>query len=200
MAQILPADPDMPVVVEDDLMPIDEIMAEPDDPGFFAYIFARTGEIIAGNGWFILGGALAAYYVWKKYGQALLIDKSGSKPVMSDKELKDFQSKEERRLKALEKLQEKYEKEATERAAQLKALEDEKKQARLAELDRLNSQYGTKLGHPPEPSTSAQTSTAKSKSAKKPSGAPSFRPEYNPLMGDTTSRVCFRPSGGRSGG
>lgn len=181
------------------LPPEEDILAEPEEPGFFstlAYLFERTGSIIAGNGWFFLGGALAAYYVWTKYGDQF-VPHGSAKPV-SQKDLKDFQYKEEQRLKHLAKLQEKYDKESAERAAQLQALEEEKKRARLAELEKLSSKItpeGSKLDEP------SSSSNSGSRPAKKPK-TQSLRPEYNPLMGDTSSsRACFRgPSSGRSGG
>jgi len=168
---------------------VEDIIAEPDEPSYFWKLMSSVQfvtAVIQANGWYILGAGALAYYVWRK--QALSASSSSSSRAnMSPKELQNFQSKEEARRRYVEQLQEKYNRESAEKAEKDRIKQEEKRKARAAELQALakSSGGGQKLG--------TGTNADKKKQ--------SFRPEYNPLMGDTSSsRGCSRPSGGRQGG
>jgi len=168
-------------VIKQDIMgDVEEIIAEPEEgPGFLQESLMQAHLFITSYGWFILAAAAGAYYLWKNNWKNRA---QTSFVAQSPDEIAAFQAKEEARLKAVQRLQEKYEKEAAERAEKLKKLDDEKKKARLIELEALDAKGGKILG---------------SKSSK----SASFRPEYNPLMGDASSsdRVCYRRPGGTGG-
>jgi len=155
---------------------VEEIIAEPEDgPGFIESTLMQVHLFVTSYGWYILAAAGGLYYLWKNKinsaGEARYVPQTES-------EIAAFQAKEEARLKAVERLQKKYQQETEEKAEKMKKLDEQKKKARLEELIALDAKGGQSLG------------------SKK-----SLRPEYNPLMGDvSSSRVCDRRSGGRSGG
>jgi len=170
---------------------VEELLAEEDEVGYITSVIGAVTGFIASYGWFLVAGGAAAYFLWQNYGPNQPSSSSQRKPL-SPQEVNEFQSKEEARQRYVAKLQEKYEKEAEIRAEKVKQMEEEKRKARLAELEKLETGY--KLGAAND--SSRVPGQGKGRSSK--SG--SLRPEYNPLMGDTSSnRSCFqRPS--RSGG
>jgi len=185
---------------------VEEIIAEEEDPGYVEAVIGSVTALISGYGWYILAGGAAAYYVWKNYGPKYTTTESGAagaggKRALSAAEAADFQRKEEARQRYIAKIQEQYEKDAIVKAERVKQLDDEKRAARLAEVDRLAGKEagGHKLGDGAGSSTSVPKSESK---AAKSKSAQSFRPEYNPLMSDTrSSRFCSsRGAGGRAGG
>jgi len=166
-------------------MPVEEIIAEPEEPGYFVSILKTGGEVVSSNGWYIVAIAAISYYIYKNYfesNSSSLIQGQG-RTLRAPEEVAAQTSKDEARRQAVLKLQQKYQKEAEERAEQLKKIEEKKKKERMEELERLEAiRGGKRLG---------DNQTKKS-----------FRPEYNPLVGDTSSssRACSRPSTGRQGG
>jgi len=168
---------------------VEDIIAEPEEPSFIANLFSSLlliPGIVQANGWYLLIAGALAYYVWSKRAPSSSSPSYPSRANLSPKELQDFQSKEEARRRYVEQLQEKYNQESAEQAEKDRIKEEEKRKARAAELEALAKSRGIqKLGKGADTSKKNQ----------------SLRPEYNPLMGDTSSsRACFRPSGGRQGG
>jgi len=165
----------------------EELLAEEEEVqgGLVAGIFGTATGILSSYGWYILAAGAGGYYLWSNYSQQFLGTGNAGNRRLSSKEAQEFQSKEEARQKYVTRLQEQYEADAAARAEKQKQMDEEKRKARLAELEQLELKGGRRLETESKPKSSAQ----------------SFRPEYNPLMGDTGSnRVCFRSSGGRSGG
>jgi hypothetical protein len=173
---------------------VEDITAEPEEMGYLASarlhldsLFSAVHLFFTSNGWFILLGGIGLYYLWTTKISPWLARKQGLKPKSPEEE-DALHRKEEQRLQAIQRLQQKYQEDAAVRYEKLQELKEKKDRERREELDRLErSLGGQKLGE-------------SSKSAK---SGPSLRPEYNPLMGDssTSGRVCYRrPGGGGAGG
>jgi len=169
-----------------DAVPVEEILAEPEDPGFIQGVLGGILSTLTSNGWLIVGLGALTYYLYQRQFQGSSsssgIRLGSGRALQTPEEREAQQNRDQARREAVLKLQEKYRKEAEERAEKLKQLEEQKKKERLQELERLEAiRGGRRLGEDQRKS---------------------FRPEYNPLMGDTSnsSRVCSRPSTGRGGG
>jgi len=160
---------------------VEEIVAEPDEVGFLEKVFLVVHYIVRAYGWYFLIAMISIYYIWRKKWS--IPNYRDSRP-QTQEEIESWQAKEEKRLQAIQRLQQKYQSEAESKAEQQKLLDEEKKKARLAELEALSKTaegQGHRLGG--------------GDSSKK-----SLRPEFNPLMGVDSSRVCFRRPGGGAGG
>jgi hypothetical protein len=135
-----------------DEVPIEEIMAEPEEPGFLPTIIKSGVEIVSSNGWYIVGIAAITYYIYKNYIASNVSLRQGGqgRTLLAPEEVAAQTSKDEARRQAVLKLQQKYQKEAEERAEQLKKIEEKKKKERLEELDRLEAiRGGKRLGDAP---------------------------------------------------
>jgi len=161
---------------------VEEIVAEPDEAGFLEKVFLFVHYIVRAYGWYFLIAMISIYYMWRKRWH--IPNYRDSRP-QTQEEIESWQAKEEKRLQAIQRLQQKYQSEAESKAEQQKLVEEEKKKARLAELEALNkSAEGHRLGGD------------RGDSSKK-----SLRPEFNPLMGgEDSNRVSFRRPGGGAGG
>jgi len=157
---------------------VEEIVAEPDEVGFLEKVFLVVHYIVRAYGWYFLIAMISIYYIWRKKWS--IPNYRDSRP-QTQEEIESWQAKEEKRLQAIQRLQQKYQSEAESKAEQQKLMDEEKKKARLAELEALNK---TAEGHRLGGDTSKK----------------SLRPEFNPLMGEDSSRVCFRRPGGGAGG
>lgn len=123
---------------------VEEIIAEPEDgPGFIEASLMQVHLFVSSYGWYILAAAGGLYYLWKN---KISSSESGRFVPQTDAEIAAFQAKEEARLKAVERLQRKYQQEAEEKAEKMKKLEEEKKKARLEELKALDAKGGKVLG------------------------------------------------------
>ncbi|CAG7834138.1 unnamed protein product [Allacma fusca] len=163
-------------------LPVEEIIAEPEEPTFFVSALKSSIDIVSSNGWYIVAIAAITYYIYKNYFENNSSLREG-RTLQTPEDVASQNSKDEARRQAVLRLQQKYQKESEERAEQLRKIEEKKKKERLEELERLEAiRGGKRLG---------DSQTKKS-----------FRPEYNPLMGDTSGsqRACSRPSTGRQGG
>jgi len=119
---------------------VEEIVAEPDDPGFIALLssfFLSVHTFVAANGWYILLGGGAAYYLWKTKINSPAANRNAPN---SPEEVQAWQVKEEQRLKAIQKLQERYAADAEARAEKQKLMEEKKRKDRLAEIEALEKQ------------------------------------------------------------
>jgi len=165
-------------------MDAEDILAEPDEPS--TTILSLVLGFLHTYGWYIIAAAIAGFMYYKNRLSSVTSAGSGGNAPKTAAELQDWQSKEEQRLKAVQRLQEKYAQDAAIRAERQKQLDEEKRKAKLEEMQKLAGKVdiGQKLGEGDD------------KNKK------SFRPEYNPLAGDAGSsgRVCFRRPGGGSGG
>jgi len=155
---------------------VEEIIAEPDEIGYLAATFAFVHHLVRSYGWYLILGLIGSYYLLRnRWRASAAVEKT-------PQEVESWKAKEEQRLKAIERLQQKYKEDAAVQAEKQKLLTEAKQKARLEELEKLTKD-GQKLG-----GDGAGTSKK------------SFRPEYNPLMGDGQDRVCYRRPGGGAGG
>jgi len=132
-----------------DVFETEELIAEEDEVGFSQRIIAAGLGFISAYGWYILAASIGLYFLWKNYGHHYLNARGPQPAQPSAREVADFQKKEEARQKRVAMLQEQYEKEATVRAEKLRLKEEEKRQERLAELEKLTGgakNGGQKLG------------------------------------------------------
>jgi len=119
-----------------DFVDTEEIIAEPEET---AHLF------IANNGWYLLAGGIAVYYLYRNYAKELFPQQNNPAKPLSPEEVAAFLTKEEQRKLAVEKLQERYAKDALVREEKMKKLEEEKRKARMAELKRLE-EAGASVG------------------------------------------------------
>jgi len=161
---------------------VEEIIAEPDELGYLAATFAFVHHLVRSYGWYLILGLIGTYFLLRnRWRASAAIDRP-----KTPQEMESWKAKEEQRLKAIQRLQQKYEEDAAIKAEKQKLLEEQKQKARLAELEKLTKNSdGHKLGNGDGAGTSK-----------------SLRPDYNPLMGNSSDsdRVCFRRPGGGSGG
>jgi len=123
---------------------VEEIIAEPEEgPGFIESSLMQVHLLFSSYGWYILAAAAGLYYLWKN---KLNTSSEIRGPPTDAGSIAAFQAKEEARLKAVDRLQQKYAIEAAEKAEKMKKLEEKKRIARLEELKRLDEKGGQLLG------------------------------------------------------
>ncbi|ODM95965.1 Selenoprotein S [Orchesella cincta] len=164
-------------------VPTEDIIAEPEEPT--AGVFSVALSLLQAYGWYLIAAGVGLYFYHRNRISSPATARS-NKPK-SPAEVQDWQAKEEQRLKAVQRLQEKYAQDAAVKAERQKQLDEEKRKQRLEEMQKLAGKVsvGNKLG-----------------SGDDENNKKSLRQEYNPLMGDqgSSNRVCFRRPGGASGG
>jgi len=125
-------------------MPTEDIIAEPEEPT--AGAFSIVLNLLQAYGWYLIAAGAGLYYYHRNRIPSPASSRS-SQPK-SPGEVQDWQAKEEQRLKAVQKLQEKYAQDAAVKAERQKQLDEEKRKQRLEEMEKLAGkvEVGNKLG------------------------------------------------------
>jgi len=97
---------------------VEEIIAEPDEPGFLVSTFAGVHLLVRSYGWYLLLGLVGCYYLLRNRWRASAIVEGPKTP----QEMEAWKSKEEQRLKSIQRLQKKYEEDAAIKAEKLKII------------------------------------------------------------------------------
>ncbi|XP_057374995.1 selenoprotein S-like [Daphnia carinata] len=184
-------------VVEDDMDSTFERASSKRGPsGIEQSIFEQTlSVLISTNPWLLLFIALGVYYLVQKFRSSQVISSAEYSNLSADEIL----ARQEAVELARRQMQEEYDKKAREHASKQKEKEELLRQEKLKNLEK----YGTKLGRSSKTlATESSNDQLQQGVLKKKSDKPKLKPEYNPLMGDGSSGVCYRPTrrGGGAGG
>ncbi|CAL8111308.1 unnamed protein product [Orchesella dallaii] len=97
-------------------IPTEDIIAEPEEPtdGAFSIVL----NLLQAYGWYLIAAGAGLYYYYRN--RLPSSTSSASSQPKSAAEVQDWQSKEEQRLKAVQKLQEKYAQDAAVKAERQK--------------------------------------------------------------------------------
>ncbi|EFX77732.1 hypothetical protein DAPPUDRAFT_225607 [Daphnia pulex] len=148
------------------------------------------------NPWLLLFIVVGIYYLVQKFWFSSQRTSSDEYSTFSSEEILARQEAVEL---ARRQMQEQYDKKAREHAIKQKEKEELLRQEKLKNLEK----YGTKLGRSSK-TLAAETSNDQLQQSviKKKSDKSKLKSEYNPLMGDGSSGVCYRPTrrGGGAGG
>nr|CAH0100721.1 unnamed protein product [Daphnia galeata] len=148
------------------------------------------------NPWLLLFIVVGVYYLIQKLWFSSPSSNSDAYSTLSSEEILARQEAVEL---ARRQMQEQYDKKAREHAIKQKEKEELLRQEKLKNLEK----YGTKLGRSSKTLAAESSNDQLQQGAiKKKSEKPKLKPEYNPLMGDGSSGVCYRPTrrGGGAGG
>lgn len=185
----------------------EEVMAEPEDvvhpptleqnnPWFLSQVVFFVTSFVVQNGWLCVGLAIACYYLWTKFQPKVQELKArrerDNEAAEYHKDPDKFMAKERAIAAARQRMQDDYNKKSEQNLEELKLREEQKRQQKLEEYAHLPA--GRRIN---ETNNSASSNTV---TKKKDTGKPKLRPEYNPLMSDTSSSSGFRPSRRTGGG
>lgn len=199
----------------------EQVIAEPDEqeveglhppsleqqnPALFTNLFMRVSSFMVSYGWYTLGFLLVGFLTWTRVEPKI---KRWLRKRDDDQEAAKYHKNPDILLSrhqaldvARQKMQEQYNKAAYENLEKMKAKEEQTRELKIAEWERMQSGKGHKLKDKSSASVSDANSTSSSSAKNKPATKPRMRPEYNPLTGDTGASSCrWRPtSRGASGG
>lgn len=172
-------------------------------PWFISIVVSKVISMIVSIGWYALAILLVGYILWwylePRIRQWLRKREISKEAAEYHKDPDKALARERAIDKARQRMQEMYNLQAQKQAKE-RELEEKNKEEEKEDLE-LHKQ--TKESRPKNRIAEGRLSSASgSNSTTKPSGKPRLRPEYNPLMGDSSGRTCgWRPSQrGSSGG
>ncbi|XP_045136799.1 selenoprotein S A-like [Portunus trituberculatus] len=199
----------------------EQVIAEPDEqeleglhpptleqknPTLVTSLVTKVLSFLIGYGWYVVGFMLVGFIAWNHLEPKI---KRWLKKREDDQEAAEYHKNPDILLSrhqaldaARQKMQEQYNKVASDSLEKRKVREEKMREDKIAEWERMQSGKGNRLKDKSSASVSDTKKTNSSSAKDKPAAKPRMRPEYNPLTGDAGASSCrWRPtSRGASGG